>query len=173
MNYAIKTPDNLGVFAVVISDAAPHGPLPSGKTAIECGMWPVDTAVPSGFYQDYSQGQPPGWQLVSGTVIPYVTAIPTPTAPSAEMIWRDKLAGRIVDATTGIEIEANEAVRNLLTGQLVMITTALNLGAITTSTPQDIWDADGVKHTMTTLELISLILRHGAAWQAMFAEFAP
>lgn len=173
MNYAIKTPNNLDIFAIVLNGSFPHGPLPSGKTPIECGMWSVDLTIPSGFQQDYSQGIPPGWQLVNNVVVPCIVAIPTPAAPTAEIIWHDKLAGSIVDISTGIEIEANEAVRNLLTGQLVMVTTALNLGAITINTPQDIWDAFGVKHTMTTLELISLILRHGAAWQAMFAEFAP
>jgi hypothetical protein len=93
------------------------------------------------------------------------------TLPAA--IWEERLGGTITDAQTGIAIKANEQVRNLLTGQLVMVSTALSVGAITAATPQDIWDADGVKHTLRTDELIGLILRHGQAWAAMFAEFAP
>lgn len=93
--------------------------------------------------------------------------------PSPESIWWAKLNGTITDAQTGIEIAASENVRNILTGQLVMVTTAINVGAITASTPQDIWDHHGVKHTMPASDLIGLILRHGQAWAAMFAEFAP
>jgi hypothetical protein len=93
--------------------------------------------------------------------------------PSPEQIWWGKLNGTLIDATTGIEISASENVRNILTGQLVMVTTAISVGAITTSTMQDIWDVHGVKHSMPASELIGLILRHGQAWAAMFAEFAP
>lgn len=93
--------------------------------------------------------------------------------PSPEVIWWQKLNGTITDATTGIEISASESVRNILTGQLVLVSTALQLGAIQPSTPQDIWDVHGVKHTMPASELTALILRHGIAWAAMFAEFAP
>jgi hypothetical protein len=93
--------------------------------------------------------------------------------PSPEQIWWTKLNGTITDAPTGISIRASEEVRNILTGQLVMVTTAISVGALTHATPQDIWDANGVKHTMPASDLIGLILRHGQAWAAMFAEFAP
>jgi hypothetical protein len=93
--------------------------------------------------------------------------------PSPEQIWWTKLNGTITDAPTGISIRASEEVRNILTGQLVMVTTAISVGAMTPATPQDIWDANGVKHTMPASDLIGLILRHGQAWAAMFAEFSP
>lgn len=173
MNYAIKTSDNTSIFAVVINGEKPHGQLPVGKTPEECGMWPVDITIPSGFRQDYSKGTPPGWQLVSGIVTPYISPIPEPIAPSQEVIWQNKLAGRIIDEETGIQIEAKESVRNLLTGQLVMITTALSIGKLTTETLQEFWDADGTKHILTVADLIGLILRYGIAWQAMHSEFAP
>lgn len=96
-----------------------------------------------------------------------------PSPPTVEEVWQQKLAGRITDPVTGIQIEANEGVRNILTGQLTMTMAALSVGAIQPTTPQDIWDADGAKHTLATSDLIALILRHGAQWQAMFAEFAP
>ncbi len=92
---------------------------------------------------------------------------------SQSEIWQQKLDGTITDAQTGITIKANEQVRNLLSGQLVMVATALSVGEITADTPQDIWDADGTKHTLSTAQLIGLLLRHGKAWAAMFSEFAP
>ncbi len=172
MHYAIKTPDGLGLFRVVLDGALPDGPLPAGKTPADCDMWPVEPTIPAGFRQDVTQGTPRGWQLVAGVVSPILAAIPV-IPPTPQQIWRTKLAGRITDSATGIQIEASEAVRNLLTGQLVMVTTALQFGLITAETPQSIWDADSQPHTLTTTALIALILRHGAAWQAMFVEFAP
>lgn len=99
--------------------------------------------------------------------------IANPPAPSPEMIWLEKLNSNITDAPTGIVISANEATRNLVTGQLLMVTTAINLGQISGSTPQDIWDKNGLKHTMPASELIGLIFRYGVAWSAIHEEFAP
>lgn len=98
---------------------------------------------------------------------------PDPLPPTPEEVWAQKLAGTITDPVTGIAIHASEDVRNILTGQLTMTLAALSAGVISTATPQDIWDASGVKHTLTTQDLMGLILRYGAQWQAMFAEFAP
>jgi hypothetical protein len=93
--------------------------------------------------------------------------------PTPEQIWWDKLAGTISDGPTGIVISASEPTRIILTGQLAMVSVALQVGAITPSTPQDIWDSAGTKHTLPTSDLIALLLRHGQAWAALFAEFAP
>lgn len=96
-----------------------------------------------------------------------------PTPPTPSEVWATKLAGRITDPLTGIQIEASEEVRNILTGQLAMTMAALSVGAIQPTTTQQLWDADGTVHTMQTSELIGLMLRHGSQWQTMFAEFAP
>lgn len=175
MNYAIKHPDGLSIYRVVIDDALPDGPLPAGKTPQECGMWPVDLSPldVAGMQQDFSTGTPHGWQLVGNTVVPITKPIPPAAPKSPQEIWWEKLSGTITDGPTRIEIAANEATRNLVTGQMVMVTTALNVGAITASTPQDIWDVHGAKHTLPTADLIALILRYGAAWSAMYSEFAP
>jgi len=87
--------------------------------------------------------------------------------------WQEKLAGRFTDPLTGIEIDMREDVRNLLTGQVVLVTTAINLGAIKPDEQVAIWDADGKKHALPASDLIGLILRYGQAWSEAFDKFAP
>jgi hypothetical protein len=73
MNYAIKTPDGNDVHKVVF-----NGSLPEGKTLEDLDLWPVDTTIPEGFQQDFSQGpvSARGWRVVDNVVVPCVTARP-------------------------------------------------------------------------------------------------
>jgi len=87
--------------------------------------------------------------------------------------WQEKLAGRFTDPLTGIEIDMREDVRNLLTGQVVLVTTAINIGAMKPDEQVAIWDADGKKHALPASDLIGLILRYGQAWSEAFDKFAP
>jgi len=100
-------------------------------------------------------------------------ALANPPPPSAEAVWAQKLAGVIVDPVTSIPLKASIATRDILTATLVFLREAETAGAITESTYQTIWDADNVPHEMTVADLRGLLLRYGAAWQAMHAEFAP
>jgi hypothetical protein len=141
-------------------EAEPHRWLPLAIDAAPAFDSATQRVVPAGYIIEPAQVRKT-WAVE-----------PLPLKTQAE-IWADKLAGTITDPVTGIAINANESTRNVLTGQLTMTLAALSAGAITPATPQDIWDAAGVKHTLTTAELIGLMLRYGAAWQALFAEFAP
>ena len=100
-------------------------------------------------------------------------ANPPPPVVDQAAIWADKLAGRIVDSDTGIPLNASIYARNILTSTLVLLREAEPAGYLTAATPQTIWDADNIERTMTVADLRALLIRYGAAWQALHAEFAP
>ena len=100
-------------------------------------------------------------------------AVAHPASIDQAAIWAEKLAGRIVDADTGIPLNASIAARDILTSHLVLLREAEAAGMVAPSTPQTIWDADNVPRQMTVAELRLLIIRYGIAWQALHAEFAP
>lgn len=81
MNYAIKTPDGLGLHKVFL-----NAELPAGKTLAELNLWPVNPAIREGFRQDFSQGprNARGWQLVKGVVVPHIVEIPPDPEPDPD-----------------------------------------------------------------------------------------
>lgn len=89
MNYAIKTPDGKSLYKVVL-----NAELPEGRTLADLDLWPVDTTIPEGYRQDFSQGPKTarGWQLVDDKVVPYLVELPPPDNTPPEPTFEDRLA---------------------------------------------------------------------------------
>lgn len=96
---------------------------------------------------------------------------PAPPAPSVEQVWAGKLAGFLT--VNGLDLKANRSAKNDFTGMFTLLGGGIQAGAITGSTPVDIWDWHETKHTLPASDCLALLLAYGFEWQAMFNEFAP
>jgi hypothetical protein len=78
MNYAVLTP--AGALHRVILGAT----VPEGFTPESLGVLPVQTTIPDGHRQDFTQGPATarGWQLVDGAAVPITVPVPAPEAPT-------------------------------------------------------------------------------------------
>jgi hypothetical protein len=71
----------------------------------------------------------------------------------------------------GFTLALGEADRNAFTQMLVLVNTALGVGAITQETPQTIADIDGVTHTVTTEQFIMLMLGYGQHYMELWSTY--
>lgn len=100
------------------------------------------------------------------------TDVPDPQ-PDPNLVWAEKLSGRITDPVTGIQIEAREKTKDLLTSTVVFLTTAVSRNVLSGTSPYSLWDADGDEHKLTVDEVLDVLLRYGIQWSQMYVEFAP
>lgn len=83
MTYATLTPT--GQLHRIVRDAV----VPDGATHASLGVLPVDSTIPDGHRQDFSQGPATarGWQIVNGVAVPITVPLPAPgPAPVPESV---------------------------------------------------------------------------------------
>ncbi|WP_438482725.1 hypothetical protein [Oleiharenicola lentus] len=104
------------------------------------------------------------------------SAQPPPLTPA--QIYAAQLAVGFLDADTGVKLKTTERARSMFTSQATLIQLALGVLPLEArapflASPQQIWDFNDEEQTLSTADLIGLLLRYGQHWQTLFNQYAP
>jgi hypothetical protein len=98
---------------------------------------------------------------------------PSPRVKTDAEIYADQLAAGYLDPVTGIKLKTTEGAQAKFTSQVTLLQVAIGAGALTTSSPTQLWDFDDNPHTLTVAQAFGLLLRYGLHCQTLFATYGP
>jgi hypothetical protein len=98
-------------------------------------------------------------QEVNGTCETYEEEVSE--TPSQVLPFGEKFDSGYFDETEQVKIKTSKDAQQKFTGAVVMINSALMVGAMTGESPTDFWDYNGQKHTISAGRFIGLMLRYG------------
>lgn len=118
--------------------------------------------------------RPFGEKLAEGEALfPITVTKDLEWAPLTPQRWAKELSKGYTDPQTNLTYWLDDQSIFLRGGKLAMLNTALAAGAITPDTEQTIWDKQNQPHVMKTSEYIALILRMGAYYENLYAQYCP